>query len=158
MAFCRNCGSQVEGKYCPKCGTPVVEAASGSGPGFAASGSGQGAASGGGAGASSGLQDNVASALAYVPLLGAIFFLWLLPDYKQNRKVRFHAWQALYLFLGLFLLRWAVAILLPYSIELRLDKVIGIGGTILWIFLGYKAYTNEKVVLPVIGPLAEKQV
>jgi uncharacterized membrane protein len=28
---------------------------------------------------------------------------------------------------------------------------------VLWIFMLYKAYNNEKVVLPVIGPLAEKQ-
>jgi len=29
---------------------------------------------------------------------------------------------------------------------------------ILWLMLMYKAYNNERWVLPVIGPLAEKQV
>jgi len=27
----------------------------------------------------------------------------------------------------------------------------------LWLFMMYKAYNNEKFVLPIIGPLAEKQ-
>ena len=28
---------------------------------------------------------------------------------------------------------------------------------VLWVFMAYKAYSGERVVLPVIGPLAEKQ-
>ena len=174
MTYCRNCGSPVEGRFCARCGTPAAGAAgSGSHPGFvgAASGSGSrpgfsGATAGSGSRPSlgagpgarpQGLADNVASALAYIPLLGGLFFLFVAP-YNQNRKVRFHAWQSLFLFAALFVLRWVLDLLLPLRLSLRLENLVGIAATALWIFLIYKAYNNEKVVLPVIGPLAEKQV
>jgi uncharacterized membrane protein len=35
--------------------------------------------------------------------------------------------------------------------------VFGFGFFFLWLFLMYKAYNKEKFVLPIIGPLAEKQ-
>ena len=34
---------------------------------------------------------------------------------------------------------------------------LGLGLFILWLMLMYKAYNNERWVLPVVGPLAEKQ-
>lgn len=132
----------MEGRFCAKCGAP---AAAESGPG-------------GGQRASAGLADNVAGALAYIPLLGPIFFLWLSPAHKGNRKVRFHAWQSLYLFLALIALGWLMDLLLPWWLRRRMDPLVSLGGTILWIFLVFKTYKDEKVVLPGIGPLAEKQV
>jgi uncharacterized membrane protein len=32
-----------------------------------------------------------------------------------------------------------------------------LGCLALWLFLMYKAYNNQKFMLPIIGPLAEKQ-
>ena len=34
---------------------------------------------------------------------------------------------------------------------------IGLGGIILWLYMMFKTYNGEKIVLPVVGPLAEKQ-
>lgn len=48
-----------------------------------------------GSGASSGLSDNVASALCYIPIVGLIFLL--VEPYSRNRAVRFHAIQSLML-------------------------------------------------------------
>jgi uncharacterized membrane protein len=36
--------------------------------------------------------------------------------------------------------------------------LFGLGCLALWLMLMYKAYNNQRWVLPVIGPLAEKQV
>jgi len=35
--------------------------------------------------------------------------------------------------------------------------LVWLGGLILWILLMVKAYQNQKWVLPVIGPIADKQ-
>ena len=37
------------------------------------------------------------------------------------------------------------------------QRVFGFGMFCLWLFLMYKAYNKEKFVIPIIGPLAEKQ-
>jgi uncharacterized membrane protein len=42
-------------------------------------------------------------------------------------------------------------------VMLLLWFVFGFGFFALWLFLMYKAYNKEKFVLPIIGPLAEKQ-
>ena len=35
--------------------------------------------------------------------------------------------------------------------------VIGLGGFLLWLVLMFKAYNNTPLVLPIIGPIAQKQ-
>ena len=47
--------------------------------------------------ASSGLSEDAASGLAYLTFIPAIIFLVVAP-YNTNPKVKFHAWQ--YIFLG----------------------------------------------------------
>ena len=42
-------------------------------------------------------------------------------------------------------------------ISLVLESVLGLGGLILWLYLMFKTYNGEKIVLPVVGPMAEKQ-
>jgi uncharacterized membrane protein len=44
-----------------------------------------------------------------------------------------------------------------WLIDLLLWTAFSVGVLILWLFLMYKAYNKEKVVLPVIGDWAEKQ-
>jgi len=154
MAFCPNCGSQAEGKFCAKCGSPIAAEAGTGGavpppPGVQTQ--------------ASGLTDNVASALCYLlGLLTGVLFLVLAP-YNTNRTIRFHAFQAIFahvaviaafivleIFIGAlaFMGAWFLAFLWP---------LLGLACMALWVFLMYKAYNGEKYVLPVIGPLAEKQ-
>jgi uncharacterized membrane protein len=35
--------------------------------------------------------------------------------------------------------------------------VIGFGGFLLWLFLMWRAYNNNPLVLPIIGPIARQQ-
>jgi len=38
-----------------------------------------------------------------------------------------------------------------------LHFAIGLGGLFLWLYMMFKTYNGEKIVLPVIGPMADKQ-
>jgi uncharacterized membrane protein len=147
MPFCANCGAQVNGAFCPACGTPA--------PGSAPPGPGPGAPPPSG---SAGLTENVASALCYF-FIPAIIFLAMAP-YNQSRTIRFHAFQAIFLTAAWIAINFALGIV---GIALSglgfyyIGRLVSLGGLLLWLFLMYKAYNNEKVVLPVVGPLAEKQ-
>ena len=149
MAFCPNCGSEVSGQFCPKCGTSASGAAPPGGPSPASS---------------SPMATNLASALCYL-LLPAIIFL-LVEPYNRNREVRFHAWQAIALAVALTVFNIAVAIV--FSIFIAATSGLGIviapllmlvhfGEVLLFIFVAFKAYQNQRINLPVIGPFAEKQ-
>ena len=120
----------------------------------------QAPASGGG-----GLEPNIAAVLGYFFWILAIVWLVVEP-YKNDRFVRFHAFQtiglvvaAIALSIGATVLT-AVLMFIPYVgpiIGLLLWPVVGLGIFILWIFLMYKAYNKEMWKLPIIGNFAEKQ-
>lgn len=160
MAFCPNCGSQVDGRFCAKCGTPMADAP-GAAPGAVPASPGAPAVA-----TQAGMADNMAAALCYLlGLLTGILFLVLEP-YNRNKLIRFHAFQSIF-FNVAYIGVWIVVMIL--SIALGALPVIGwifgillhfavmIGFFIMWIVLMYKAYNNEKMVLPIIGALAEKQ-
>ena len=142
MAFCPNCGVAVEGRYCAKCGTAVDSAAPSAGPVPLAS--------------TSGLPENTAAALCY--LLGfitGIIFLALEP-YSKNKLIRFHAFQSIFLNVGVIIIWWALRIVLPWSAYIVIS-LLDLGFFVLWIFLLIQTYQGKKISLPVIGDLAAKQ-
>src|SRR5580658_2427205 len=96
MAFCANCGAAVEGRFCPKCGTPMSAAAPPP-PGY------QGAASG-----SLGMDENLASALCYIPIIGLIFLI--VEPYSKNRTIRFHALQSIFYWIAWVVISIALTI------------------------------------------------
>jgi uncharacterized membrane protein len=152
MAFCPNCGSQVDGRFCAKCGAAVA-ADAGTGGTVPPPPAAQAA----------GLQENVASALCYLlGLLTGILFLVLAP-YNQNKTIRFHAFQAIFAHLAVIVAFIVINILVGALslfggfFAIALWPILSLACLCGWVFLMYKAYNNEKIVLPVIGPLAEKQ-
>src|ERR1035441_6288426 len=95
MAFCANCGSEVSGQFCPKCGTSIAG----------------GAPSGGlPPASSSAMASNLASALCYFPLVAIIFLL--IEPYNKDRGIRFHAWQSISLAVVLIVVRIVLGIVL----------------------------------------------
>jgi uncharacterized membrane protein len=154
MAFCANCGSQVDGRFCPKCGAAVNV----TGNVGAAAAPAQAPA----APSAAGLTDNAASALCYVFLLGILFLI--LAPYNQNRKIRFHAFQSIFLVVAAFVVWIALSIVMVmmgglgmFGIFLPVLWLVRLGFFILWLFVIIKTYQDQKVVLPIIGPMAEKQ-
>ena len=150
MANCAKCGaSLMEGSgFCGSCGAPTAAAAAPQGSAPSAS-------------ASSGLTSNVAGALAYFTIIPAIIFLVMEP-YNKDRFVKFHAFQCLFLAAASFVLFFALSIvavipIIGWIIGLLLIPLLGLVlfGTV--VFTMYKAYNNEKFMLPVIGKLADQQ-
>ena len=164
MAFCSNCGSQVQGQFCPNCGTAV--------------GAGAGAATGNpNAGtyvppttvSTGGLEPHIAGALCYTPfvigLIISIIFV-VMPPYNQNKFVRFCAFQSLFLHLAFFVLGIAVSIVFGIItamihafalVFIPIWPLVWVGTLVLLLYMMYKAFNNQKVLLPYIGELAEKQ-
>lgn len=168
MAFCPSCGSSVDGRFCPKCGTGVGEAAAAAGappppppPGTQYSPNPAMAAP-----AAAGMTENMASALCYaLGLVTGIIFLVLTP-YSQNRNVKFHAFQSIFMHLALIVAYIAFTVLsialhaipvLGALIGILASLALGLGSFLLWLFMLFKTYNGEKIVLPVIGELAQKQ-
>ena len=155
MAFCGKCGSPVsEGmSFCGKCGAPINIPANV--PPIPPAGGGP----------ATGLTSNVAAALSY--LLGfitGILFLVLDP-YKNDRFVRFHAFQSIFFSIAVTAL-WIVTTNLfffgfgfgfLFGVWSVVQALISLALLLYWIFLMYKAYSSERYKIPVLGEIAEKQ-
>jgi uncharacterized membrane protein len=180
MPFCPSCGTSADGKFCPKCGT-AIGVAPGGGASYNAPPQGMGYAPppppppgynppppGYQQGYQAppppqpinapGLPSNIASLLCYViPVIGPIIFLVVEP-YKSDRKVRFDAFQSIFLWVSFIVLQIVLSILVGISYHLyfthNLLRLVELGITIL---MAIKAFQGEKLVLPIIGPIAEKQ-
>ncbi len=107
--------------------------------------------------ASSGLSDDAASGIAYLTFIPAIIFLVVAP-YNTNPKVKFHAWQSIFL-AGVCICLWAADIVLAFIpiIGWLIMLLLGVGVFVLWLICIIQAFQGKKFVIPVIGPLAEKQ-
>lgn len=160
MPFCPSCGAPVEGKFCAKCGTPVAG-------GAAPPPTGTPTPPAPAPQASSGMSPNMAGALAYVlGLITGILFLVLEP-YNRNREVRFHAFQSIFFSVSMIIIYIVLMIfggvlgsvmpLLGHLLTGLVWSLICLGSFVLWVVLIVKTYGGGKMVLPVIGPLAEKQ-
>jgi uncharacterized membrane protein len=113
-----------------------------------------------------GLDENVVATVCYLGfVLTGILFLVIEP-YNRNPTIRFHAFQSILFWLaviigGMLLSAISFVILaLPFVgwiISFLLSLAYWLGAVLLWLYLMYKAYNRERVVLPVIGPWAEKQ-
>lgn len=99
---------------------------------------------------STGLEENLASALCYV--LGLITGIIFLVVDGQNPRIKFHAMQSIlwhlafivvYVILTITIIGW---VLLP---------IVGLLGLISWLYLMWQAYSGNKFKLPVVGDMAE---
>ena len=103
---------------------------------------------------SSGLEENIAGLLCYVlGWISGLIFVLIEPD---NRTVRFHAFQSIFVFGALNIagiaLRWIPAI------GIGLMGVISGIAFVFWVVLMYKAYQGEMYKIPWAGNQAEKLV
>lgn len=102
------------------------------------------------------MSDNVVGALCYFGgLVTGIIFLILAP-YNQSKFVRFHAFQSIFLFVALSALGIVSGMVLHF-LFFFVAPLLLLGGLVLWLYMMYSAFNNQKVKLPIIGDLAEKQ-
>lgn len=165
MAFCPNCGVAIaaDSAFCGSCGQSTKPGAAAP---VAQAVAGQAAAVPAQAGAP-GLTSNMAGALAYIlGIITGIIFLVLEP-YKQDRFVRFHAFQSIFYSVAciVFAIAWNIAWDILgnisgwlYLVAIPVRMLISLALFLFWLFLMYQAYNNREFKIPFIGQLAAKQV
>lgn len=103
----------------------------------------------------SGMDQNVAGLLCYLAgwITGLIFVL----IEKENKFVRFHAFQSLLVFAPLSILQIVIGVLAAVvPVIAFLSILVGLASLVAWVFLMIKAYQNETFKLPVVGDMAAK--
>jgi uncharacterized membrane protein len=154
MAFCAKCGATLnEGAtFCGGCGTGVA-----AGPSAAPATPAAGGA----------MAANVAGLLTYVlGFITGIIFLVLEP-YNKDKFVRFHAFQSIFFNVAIIVFWIAYTILSTVLgvvsfgilglVMMLLGLLLFLGIMAYWVYLMYKAYNNEKYMIPYIGKLADQQ-
>ena len=103
---------------------------------------------------SSGMDENVAGALAYALgwITGAVFLL----TEPTNKFVRFHALQSLVVFGALSVL-WFVTVSIPFLGWLIALVLLPPVSLILWLFLMFKAYQGDRFKVPFAGDFADQR-
>jgi uncharacterized membrane protein len=111
-----------------------------------------------------GISPRAASLLCYIPILGWIVSIVVLASarFRADGRVRFHAFQGLYLFVAWLLVDWVLGPAFRYAFWPPfhnafpgLMKAVIFGA---WIFMIIKTSQDEKYKLPILGDLAEKSV
>ncbi len=122
-------------------------------------------------GTETGLTPNIAGLLCYLPMfficgfpLSGLIFLLI---EKDNKYVRFHAWQSVLLggcFMGSFIGLKIFGVVLGMISEI-LEVIVAffipiliLAAIILWILCMVKAYQGERWIIPYIGDFAAKKV
>lgn len=103
---------------------------------------------------SSGMDENVAGALAYA--LGFVTGAAFLFTEPSNKFVRFHALQSVMVFGGLSV-AWFIAMSIPLFGWLVAFVVIPPLSAVLWLLLMYKAYHGVRFKIPFAGDIAEQR-
>jgi len=102
--------------------------------------------------------ERAAAAVAYLPLVSAAVILFL-PAFRNNRFVRFHAWQSILLW-GVFFVLTIAALFLSNVAAAMVFLLFGILASLamlfLWIVLSLKAWQGERFEVPLFGELAAR--
>ena len=120
--------------------------------------------------AGSGIDPKLGGLLCYlpvgpIPLLADIFFLVAEP-YKNDKFLRFHAFQSLFTGVAFMVLWFAVfivgivmtAVFAPLALLLiPAYLLLGLGGLVLMIVCMMKAYGGQMWRIPIVGNFAAKQ-
>jgi uncharacterized membrane protein len=150
MPFCSQCGNQVGSAfYCSRCGAkqPVADTA----PPHAETAVRDALAA---------INPRTASILCYIPGIGWIASIIVLASgrFRQNRIVRFHGFQGLYLFVAWLLDDQVLRPILQRVPGFHLHGLIQLVLVGMSIFMMVKAAHDEAYPLPLFGELAQKSV
>ena len=99
-----------------------------------------------------GLTENVGGMLCYIFIIGLIFLFME----KENRFIRFHALQAVFTAVAIFLISIVVGFIPVVGVIISL--LMGPLSFVLMVFMMYQAYHGKYYKLPYIGDLVESQL
>jgi len=110
----------------------------------------------------SGFSDNAIGAIAYITFVPAVAFLVLRP-YNKSSYVRFHAWQSILLSCAFYVVATVLGLVFGWFFAtagysyLTVTWIVWACWFLLWIFCAIKALNGKRIMLPILGALAEKQ-
>lgn len=149
MPFCTNCGNKVDAgaSYCAACGAPQLARTTPESQytDFL-----------------DGISDRTASVLCYIPVFGVIPAIVFLASqkFRGNVRVRFNAFQSVYLFVAWLIVSSAMPVLIlgvpGWGMEHVFVEALKIVIFGCWIYLLIKAAHQEQVRLPILGDLAAR--
>ncbi len=155
MPFCSQCGNTVQDqdRYCPRCVSAQPQGATSAGTSWGQPGTAR-------RDPLESITPRTAAILCYIPAVGWVAAVGVLATarFRNNLDLRFHAFQALYLFAVHLLVQWAIRPVfqnLPGPV-FRVDSVLLAIITGVGIFMMVKASQNERYSLPFLGDLAER--
>jgi uncharacterized membrane protein len=108
------------------------------------------------------MSDRTASILCYIPVFGTIPAIVFLASqkFRTNARVRFNAFQSVYLFVAWLIVSSAMPILILSVPSWGVEHVFVVALKIVlfgcWIYLLIKAAHEEQVRLPILGDLAAR--
>jgi uncharacterized membrane protein len=152
MPYCVQCGNQVGpvDQFCGKCGARQATAAPGASahpaPDFM-----------------TGISNRNASLLCYIPMVGWLAAIVVLASerFRRETRVRFHAFQGLYLFVAWLMVEWVLSPALYFAdwgLHRLVSHVLQLAIFAAWIFMLIKVSHDEDYRLPIIGELADRSV
>jgi uncharacterized membrane protein len=107
------------------------------------------------------LNPRTATILCYVPAIGWIAAIVVLASmkFRQDRLVRFHAFQGLYLFVAWLMADWVLRPMLFVTIpHMHIHQIVQALLLGMSIFMMIKAAHDEPYSLPLFGELAHRSV
>jgi len=149
MSYCIKCGTQVHDVdvYCAHCGTKQGTGTTPPPPHSEFL---------------SGVDARTASLCCYLPVIGWVACIVVLAAarFRNDRDVRFNAFQGLYLFVVWLIVDWVVSPMFGFipSHTLPVAKILKLGVVFTWIFMLVKMAQNQAFRLPILGELAERSV
>jgi uncharacterized membrane protein len=103
------------------------------------------------------LAERATAAAAYLPLVAPVILL--LPAFRRNRFVRFHAWQSLSLWVVYLVLIGATVFFSSVAspmLVLLFGILVSFAMLFLWIVLTLKSWKGERFEVPLVGELAAR--
>ena len=146
MPYCVQCGQKIgaQDKFCAKCGTAQKGSRGAPPPHFMDS-----------------ISHRNMILLCYIPWVGWLAAIAVLgsPRFRADNRVRFHAFQGLYLFVAWLLVEWVLSPMFGFGrgpgfhvVPQLLHLVVFIA----WVFMIVKVSHDEDYHLPIIGELAAR--
>jgi uncharacterized membrane protein len=153
MPYCVNCGNTVDhtDQFCGKCGAnqPGARPEPSQMPFL------------------DGITSRNAALLCYIPWVGWVASIVVLASerFRPEPRVRFHAFQGLYLFAAWLMVEWVLSPVLSFSSygfgmfnyrsASHLLQLVIVGA---WVFMLVKLSQGEDYRLPILGDLADRSV
>jgi uncharacterized membrane protein len=146
VAFCTNCGAEVQAgaAFCARCGAAQPRATAQYSDFL------------------DGLSDRAACILCYIPVFGVIPAIVFLASqrFRGNARVRFNAFQSVYLFVAWLVVSSAIPVLMfavpSWGVEHVFVAALKLVLFCCWIYLLVKSAQEQDVRLPIIGDLAAR--